>query len=697
MFKKFNSVKVNASGRRVRGDIQALRALAVGLVILNHLWPMHLGGGYVGVDVFFVISGFLITSHLNRELEKNNGKVKLIQFYARRVRRLLPVAFFVITLSVISAWLLMPFSQWAKNIKELIASTFYVENLYLAYKAVDYHASAQSASIAQHYWSLSVEEQFYMLWPLLLMFFYFLAVKFKNKLLFPVFISIFGIISFIYCVFFTFTYQAQSYFFTPVRFWEFSVGALLAVVASSFKKVSYFNTIVALAGWVTIAISAVLFKPDSVFPGYIALIPVLGTALVIAAGIAGEVPILNKLTNLSIVRLTGDISYSLYLWHWPLIILAPYAFEQTLNYKNKLVILGITFILSYLSKTFIEDKGIRSVFLNKSSMVTFTSMLCAMSVIALSGYGVIKDGQLQIQKHDKEIQALGKDSCFGAKAISNPKCKNVDAPAYSVAMTEDTNAYWKLPDDCVPGESKDKTITNVSGQCDYSDSSSSKAKSVKTKKVFLIGDSHMQQWMHPIIKEARKYKWDMHWFLQGACPVADVQAIKYDECNVNTKKIHEHILKEKPDIIFYSNFSRNTVISTTGNNSIFEEYVDKMPVFWHAWVKNGATLINIADTPNVAKIHDPITCLEYSKDNPNACAVSRSEVLGSDPIVAASKKVSDKNIHLLDFSDYFCDSKVCKVSIGTVPVFYDSNHLNRVYLESFYSDFSEKVAKILAK
>ncbi len=689
----FKIDKVNASGRVLRGDIQALRALAVGLVILNHMWPKRLTGGYVGVDVFFVISGFLITSHLFRELNRNNGRVYLVKFYAKRVRRLLPVAFLVILFSMFFVWLIMPFDQWVRNVKELVFSAFYVQNLYLYSMSVDYHASNQSATVAQHYWSLSVEEQFYLLWPLLLMLFYYLAKKFNSKALFPTCVGLFGLGSFAYCVYLTYTNLAQSYFFTPVRFWEFTIGALVAVTASSIAKIKFVNSLpVALTGWILIGISAILLKPDSIFPGFLALFPVLGTAIVIISGVAKPVRFIHNLTDLPIVRLTGDISYSLYLWHWPLIIFSFYLFDVT--YKHKIILIFITYFLSCLSKFFVEDKGIRSKFLSRSSFTSFVSMACVMGLIAVSGFTVYKNSKYVQEEKEKQVNLFTKDKCFGALSVDNPKCTNQNAAPISSSMIEKMNAYYALPDDCKPGSGK-LNFASVYSHCNYSKKNSG-------KKVFIIGDSHVEQWQRLIYTYAKNNNWDVEAVMQGGCPIAKVKFSNLNEiwvkdCANNTLKIHDYIMKEKPDIIFYSSYSRSEPIVTKNNKSIHDEYVEDLPIYWKQWVNNGAVLINIADVPNVAKINNPQICLTQNSDDPMKCAVNRSDVIDDDPIIHATKKLNDPRIHVIDFTDYMCDKKVCKVSVGQVPVYFDRNHLNRTFTESLYPIFKKKIDKILMK
>lgn len=160
--------RVSVRTPRFRTDIQALRAVAIALVVLNHLWPERLSGGYVGVDVFFVISGFLITGHLLAELDRT-GRIRLAPFYARRIRRLLPAALLVLAVTLIGVWLLLPYPRWTDNAVQAISSALYVENWTLAGLSVDYSAHNAAASAVQHFWSLSVEEQFYLVWPLLLL------------------------------------------------------------------------------------------------------------------------------------------------------------------------------------------------------------------------------------------------------------------------------------------------------------------------------------------------------------------------------------------------------------------------------------------------------------------------------------------------------------------------------------------------
>ncbi len=212
--------------------IQGLRAIAVLLVVVYHFWPGRLTGGYIGVDVFFVISGFLITQQLTRQLERTD-RIALPSFYAKRARRLLPAAIVVLIFASLATLFIMPLSSLTENVREILASTFYVENWVLAINSVDYLAAANEASLVQHYWSLSLEEQFYLFWPVLLLGASVVAMKFlkgKRWLALITVLGVVGVVSFILSIVTTANDPASAYFVTYTRVWEFAVGGALALL-----------------------------------------------------------------------------------------------------------------------------------------------------------------------------------------------------------------------------------------------------------------------------------------------------------------------------------------------------------------------------------------------------------------------------------------------------------------------------------
>ncbi|MFF2273369.1 acyltransferase family protein [Agromyces sp. NPDC058136] len=357
---------------RVRLDIQLLRALAVGGVLAYHLWPNRVPGGFVGVDVFFVISGFLITAHLLRSAEGADG-VHLGKFWANRARRLLPLASVVLLASVVAIFAFLPQSVWKVSLQGIIASALYVENWNLAAGSVDYLARDQAPTIVQHFWSLSVEEQFYIVWPLLLLLAVWIAGRAahgverseavrRRRIRLAAFLAILAVFvaSFAYSIWITPNSPGLAYFATPTRAWEFAAGAMLAFLPQPAPVARGARTpsVRLAASWAGFALmigTMLVLTTQVPFPGAVAAIPVLGACLFIWGGDIRRPFAPTALAGFRPVTYLGDISYGVYLWHWPLIIVASAMLGGALSTPAKIGILVATFGLAALSKIFIED------------------------------------------------------------------------------------------------------------------------------------------------------------------------------------------------------------------------------------------------------------------------------------------------------------------------------------------------------
>lgn len=340
----------------LRADIQALRALAVGLVIVNHLWPERLPGGYLGVDIFFVISGYLITSHLRREID-TKGSINLARFWARRARRLLPAAILVIMFSAAVTWWLLPVTLQQSAFQQIGAAGAYVLNWLLASSSLDYFAQGSHLSPVTHYWSLSVEEQFYIFWPLLLLI-GLLSTRRRPQARRPVIATTFALVfigSLLWAIWSTAAEPVAAYFQTGGRAWEFAAGGLLALVPANHRLHKTVAGAASWALWTIVLGCAYVYGSTTGFPGTAALVPVLATVALIWIGPAGTAdwsP--QRVFTFRPVQWIGDISYSLYLWHWPLIVGAIAMFGH-LTMAMKLVILVVVVVLSWLTKRYVED------------------------------------------------------------------------------------------------------------------------------------------------------------------------------------------------------------------------------------------------------------------------------------------------------------------------------------------------------
>ena len=376
-----------AKGRGFRPDIQGLRALAVLLVVIYHLFPSKLSGGYVGVDVFFVISGYLITGHLANGLDKT-GRVSLLDFWGRRARRLLPAAAVVLLATWIASRFILPATRLSATADQIRASALYYQNWVLARNSTNYLTAADAPTPVQHFWSLSVEEQFYLVWPLLFLVAAFVAWRWKRsggRIAMIVLAAAVVVVSLVYSAHETTANPAAAYFVTTTRMWELAAGGLLALVQSRLGV----HRPAGLAGLGRPGpddLLGVLHHQRSAFPGTIAMLPVGGALLMLGCGSAEAKWGPAWLTSLRPAVFIGDISYSLYLWHWPLIVLWKTYSGGAIHYLDGSAIFVTAVVLAWLTKRFVEDPIRLAPAIAKyprRSLATALTVLIPVGVVAL--------------------------------------------------------------------------------------------------------------------------------------------------------------------------------------------------------------------------------------------------------------------------------------------------------------------------
>jgi peptidoglycan/LPS O-acetylase OafA/YrhL len=364
-----------------RGDIEGLRALAVGLVIAYHYGLDQLPGGFIGVDVFFVISGFLITKLLIDEANQT-GKISFSNFWARRIRRIVPMSFAVIVVTVIAGLYLLNSEQARQLTTVALGAMGFSANFVLYFTTEAYLSGVALPSPLQHYWSLAIEEQFYLIWPLVL----FGALKISPKhwkAILAFFVVVIGLASLTFSIVTTSSNPSAGYYFPHTRIWELLAGAGLALAGANIFRVATLSR--AIVGWIglgSIIWSAVSFNSQTVFPGAAALVPVIATTAVVAAGGAQWGP--SKLLSIAPAKRIGAWSYSLYLWHWPVLILTEYRFG-TLSGWTKLLLLGATILLSAATYSMIEQPFRRHRWLSARSGRTLVAGTVAIAIGLSSG------------------------------------------------------------------------------------------------------------------------------------------------------------------------------------------------------------------------------------------------------------------------------------------------------------------------
>ena len=668
----------------VRADIQALRAIAVGAVMVFHLWPNRLTGGYVGVDVFFVISGFLITSHLLGEIDAT-GRLRPTRFWARRAKRLVPASTTVLLLTAVGVVIWVPKALWRQFLTEIIASTVQAQNWLLAHDSVDYLAANNSPSPTQHFWTLSAEEQFYVALPLLLLVAIVLArvlrVGHRRVILTVLLLTV--ACSLGYSIWLTATTPGVAYFSTFTRAWEFGAGALLAYSGSSRRP----HRAVTWLGVAAIVTACVLYDSKTSFPGFAAALPVLGTVVVIWSARGST---FNRFGELAPVALLGRVSYAAYLWHWPLIVLLPYVTHRSLGTVDKIEIMAATVVLAYLSTTVIEDPiRFRPRLLGQRRPLTVAAWSAAAMAVVI-GFSAAEAHGLEV--HEKQLAKVArkvvaeKPSCLGAQAM-DPALAPCNNPALAGVLVPDpaqAKSDQKYRPDCLgmksPGVPR---ICQVGPTKGYG------------KRIFAAGDSHNNVLLGVYSTIAEHNKWRIDVASHNGCYLTTARNVpssdgSESECNSWRAGVMTLILKGGYDAVIVTH--AQPVIPGRGETA--DQAIVRGLV--RAWR-------NLPDVPIVAIRDNPWTrpdvldCVsQHLTTAAHACSVSRAKGLAMfDGQAEASFQVS--RAHLVDVTSLYCTATACPPVIGHVLVYKDRTHLTATFAATLSPYIERQVVAAIAR
>lgn len=670
-------VPVPQGQRSVRKDIEGLRALAVTLVVVYHLWPGTVTGGFIGVDVFLVVSGFLITSHLLQHPPRTPRD--LAEFWGRRVRRLLPASFLVLAMTLLASWWVAPPTQWAETTRQIIASTFYLENWALAKRAVDYLAADSTPTPVQHFWSLGVEEQFYLGWPVLVLVLAALA-RFvarrtgRSERMRPwVTGGLAGVValSFSASVLVTAKDPAQAYFATHVRVWELGAGALLAgvgpVVARMLAGRRAVRAALAWAGLAVIVGAALVLDASAPFPGLVALAPVLGTVAVIAARSEGRGSPELLLTS-GPVQYVGSVSYAIYLWHWPLIVLLPLALGRDRTLLDALVIVVLTLALSAATKVWVEDPLRGRHPLGVPLRRTYIFMAVGMVVLVAFALLVRADLHRVVAAGEQRLEAAAAQAgpCFGAAALVTAGCEPhgvelVHEPV--VAMDDMPDPY---DDDCwVLGPLTRQKV------CAYGSTAPD------ARDVALVGNSHGGHWLPALQEIAEQENLRIHTYLVSRCytvtePLAFGDA-RTEACQAWNERVLSETSDGRYDLVVVSNLFGMPLAGVPQD----EQEVAARAAYGRSldrWAEGGVPTLVLRDTPH-SDLPGVPDCVAEHTDDLAACDGGRDREQ-VDPLADAAEVHPSPLVRVLDLTDRFCREETCYSTIGGLIAYFDGGHMS---------------------
>lgn len=667
-----------------RADLQGLRALAVVAVILDHLvgWP---SGGFVGVDIFFVLSGFLITGLLLREHAKS-GRISFVGFYRRRIKRIMPAALLVIAVTIAMTFLLFGGNRGVNTLWDGVWATFFVANWNFAAQGTDYFQLGGPISPLQHYWSLAVEEQFYFVWPWLMVLIYWVVGRRGNtsenagRRFVGFAIIVITALSFTWAVWETLNNPALAYFSTFSRVWELGIGAIIAVFASSFSRIpSVIRTALGTVGLVGIVVSLFLVNDEVAFPAPWAAMPVFFAALVIVAGTGRDQITMWPITN-RVSSYIGDISYSLYLWHFPVLILLLAFFARDNGWYYVLALI-LTAALSVASYHLVENPVRRSQWLEPKMpnsgarraprtidpkvaigwLAVLSVVAGSLTFVALQPPKVTEasdsliaqldtPGSSTLANSDELLKCLGV-AAWDTEANCDRDLGQVVIPVASYLSGDTGNSY-----DCFPTEDQPMKSC-VYGLTDGA------------VRVALVGDSHAASLLPGLAIQAAPMGWRLDTYVGAGCIWME------SESCAGMPEIKQELLNGSYDIVLVSAYRGS---GSTDKAALAADVARA----WEPVADSGAQIVVIEDAP--IGVGDAVDCatrvtFDVTRD---VCAISVDAGYQVEDALANATELEERAV-LIDTEAYFCNASECPAVIGNVFVYRDDiSHISASYSKS---------------
>ena len=673
--------------RGFRPEIQGLRAFAVLLVVIYHVWVGKVSGG---VDVFLFISAFLLSLSFMRKI--NEGKpLKLLNYWTHVSTRLLPAASVVILLTLAGSFLVLSPTIWSARAVDAQASLFYWQNWNLANNSVNYFASNTGGkSPFLHFWSLSIQGQIFLLWPVLFAIAALLVKKTRIKPV-PAAVLVFGLVfcaSFAFSVWETKNFAAYAYFDTRTRLWEFAVGTLLAIMTLKWKP-SHVGTRVVM-GWIgtigLITCGAVL-PVEKAFPGFLALWPILSGALVIIAGRTDHKFAIDRLLTSKPLLNLGNISYALYMVHWPMLVLYSAAVgKPRVSFLEGTVLIAASIGLAWLLNRFVE-KPLRSASDNflpalvsklkfkrpVTSYAAWAGNIAFVAVILTLVAPPVLGARVWSEDRDAKVinNAMASvqndvDTYPGARALS-PNKELVEADPIPKNATP-LSMYVPMKFGCVKSYAlKNSTLDSF---CSYVQNSTSEDAPLTV----VVGSSHVRQKMAAINEISKRSGANQLNLTAPGCtyPFATPEGYLNDYkkyCISFNKEATDEILAAKPTTVVMMSTKTGTTAAEENINPLLDETLRK-------FTDAGIQVIGIRDNPRFAS--DMYHCA-MNAQNPDDCAEPIETKYGDDPAAPIFAKYADRGAYLIDLKDVYCPDGKCSGIQGNVYMYLDTNHLTNVY------------------
>ena len=693
-----------AEGRgHFRPDIEGLRAVAVGLVVADHVfgWP---AGGFIGVDVFFVISGFLITSLLVRERART-GRISFRGFYARRARRLFPAAFLTLAATTAAAWFVFLTGRFQETVTDVVWAALFSANINFARQGTDYFEATAAPSLVQHFWSLAVEEQFYLVWPALILLAFAVPAARGRRHRAPaggegtrtvalwVLLGTVTAASFAWSVHATSTSPVTAYFSTFTRAWELGVGALVAVTATQLHRVpAPVRAALAWLGLGAVVSAAFLIDDGTSFPGTAAALPVLGTAALVAWGATPGGPGTRWLLASAPAGFLGAISYSLYLWHWPVLILAGALVlpGSAVFYAG---VVGASLLLASFSYYCVEQPVLHTNWLlphrpvqpararpvfRRARTVGLGTAAVAVALVATVVVGPWGDGgdaRAEAARAAEEADAARAEQ--GLPPLT-PLQRDIQAATFATEWPADLDPSF----DELPGYLKKQWDQ---GCLHISESNVDRCRSgdpAAPRSLVVLGDSFAAAWIPGLSEELVPAGWSVESLTFGLCPNITALTLfanePFDGCPEHREWAIERILEQRPTVVVLSHSWRAQLQDGADRREIYQDGLTQVVRRVQA---SGAQVVILGAPPGSESLQTCPTGLNGPADCLRGPAESFVPQVESERLVAAAT-----GVRAIDPQEWFCHEGLCPTFVGNTPVYGDGQHLTAEYARRIAPD-----------
>ena len=650
-----------------RPDVDGLRAVAILLVVSYHVWFGRVSGG---VDVFLMLSAFFLTRGFVRRMT-GPTPVRPVTHLLGLFRRLLPAASVTLVGVLVVVWALYPETSWRGVWEQTWASLTYTQNWLLAADAVDYYARTEMLSPLQHFWSMSVQGQAFVVWIALLGL---CQLVVRRRGLSPdravgvVFGAVFTL-SFIYSVVCTATAQQVAYFDTGARLWEFAAGSLLVVALPYLRLGAISRGVLGWAGMAGLLLLGILLDPRGGFPGFLALWPVLCAAAIVASGTGESRHGPARFLASRPLRAVGRDAYALYLVHWPILVSFLVVNDRTeVGLVGGLGIVGLSLLLAR-ALTCAVDQPVRAWRRGDASPLVPIAVLTAAVVAVALPVGA---WQTTSWVHERAVEARAQLANPGAAVLRDPALAEIPADATLLPLPTLLEAEWtQLERECTGEWATD--VEQLGGTC-HETAHTARARDT----VVVIGDSHAQQITAALLPSAEANGWGLVFLIKGGCSMGLDEPGMDELCDPWREAAIRLVEQVKPDAVM-------TVVTRSDAGEDDEKVRPGVERFVDRMETAGIDVLAMRDNPRFA--FDMFRCVVYAAD-PLDCAVPRSSSLADkNPAEALARP----GVSLLDLTPWICPDDLCVGVVGNVAVYRDDNHLTRMYARSLNRSLAEQL------